>query len=317
MAQAILDKPRAAVIYKGKILPGKSVEVEPALKIRDGRCFLLPEQAKLVEIIRYDHSTGNGYQRRLSKVRVNQIVNDLAGKKESDYPEIFIANVSGTYQCVDGQHRLMAHIDAKVPIAARVQTMSQKKAIELFVRDNSKARKLYRSELIKASKSPRAMLIKEISKDYGISHNQSSSILQGLDLDSTFNFNLSSNEYFTEKQKTAARKILDIWTADSRWIPQSEERIRRVRRDGLYMMPTNSAFSSQTTLYVLGRICREHLEERDFISRIKTDINAVKNGDWARNASKSLRGLQGGTNVHRKALMIFIQTEILLKALRD
>lgn len=271
------------------------------------RYLMGPSAAQQIKILRIDSGF---YQRRLDMKKVNDIKEDLLRKGYSDYPEITVANVNGELQCVDGQHRLIAHILAGMPVPVHIMSMTQEQAIVLFCRDNGKAKPLMRRDLIASSLCPAAKTIRSLSADFKVSYQQVTQIFVGLKGGNTIGDLHDSATGFTDPEIKAASVILETWTNDKRFTSvDAPSALPKMQRE-----TEKAGFSAGITLWCLGKIVRENIAN---LSKAKRDLAIIREADWSKHSGNSLRKLATSGSKFRRNLLETMKADVLLPAYKS
>lgn len=301
-----------------------AMKKEPKLAVlpvqtQDDRYFMTPGEASNVKI---DRAADGGYQREVSEKRVLDILADLEDKKakgrKSNYPEIEIALVNGVMYCIDGQHRLAAHVRAGMEMPVHVRSMTAGEAHDLFVRNNSKAKPLRRPEIMYATRAKVGQQMRALVKTYGVTMPQAMAVATGVNGGRPVSLD---GDGLTGPEEHVCGVILQIWTKDPRFVP-----VDMTKGGGSFGDKKNGgttrtkfrksiewSFSSTTTLWALGRIAFDSMNN---VSKLKKDIRIIQEADW--NLSRlhnSLRAL-ARNGAEKKALYEFMQKSVLLPAYR-
>jgi hypothetical protein len=299
------------VVRANKAVKGLKALAPLSGQLEDGRYMMSVEEAKKIKVYR---SKDKGYQRDLNLKRVDEITNILKKSGKSTFSEIVVANVRGEMQCVDGQHRLVAHIAAGVPIAVHVLSMTQEEAIDRFIRDNAKARPLRRTELILASRDPIAVAIRSLCKTWGLHLTQAIALTQGL-IGQRALLYLDGSYNIDERQGRVMDVLLQRWTNDSRFRENLVKEIRDNKSRKAFAGSTERAFSHPNTFWLLGQLARDNIMN---INKIKADVDLLLEADWSSRNIASLRVLAiAPGNGARKALRDFVERKILLPAYKN
>lgn len=278
-----------------------------AQQYEDGRYEMSVTEAKTVKIFR---AKDGGYQRDISLKRVDAIATDLKKHKKSNYPEITVANIGGVLQCVDGQHRLLAHIQANMPIAAHVRSMTQAEAVELFVRDNGLARPLRSKDLIAGSNHPLAKSIRSIATAFKVSQTQAKEVVVGIL--GTSGVPLYKDITLDERQDRAIAIVLNAWTSDKRFRAVVYGEITNLQTRNHFQNSIERSFSSPATMRLLGRLAKDNIGN---LNKLQTEVVLLRNANWAGNQLGSLRTLaKVGSNNAVKPLYDYFQQKVLLPA---
>lgn len=276
------------------------------------RYEMSPQEARNVKILR---AREGFYQRELKPSKIADIVKELKKLGASNYAEVMIANVNGVLQCVDGQHRLLAHVEAGLPVPVKVMTMTQEQAFFMFCRENGKHSALRRVELVGSSPVPAAKTIRGLANDYNASLAQVCALMIGIRGGSSIGDLHDASFAYTDPEIRAAAEILRAWTNHKLWIrwnrPMTpEERSNYKRHRG----SSEAAYSSYCTLFCLGRTAKANLTN---LNQVRRDLRLIQDSDWIKNTQSSLRGLQGTDAKSKKSLLDFISRTILLPAYKQ
>jgi hypothetical protein len=269
-----------------------------------------------MKAINHYRAIDGGYQRSLSLTRVANIREDLKkrGVKTSDYPEIVIANINGKLQCVDGQHRLMGHIEAGVCVFAHIQSMTQAEAVQRFVRDNALAKPLKRKDLIAASNNPLATQIRAIAKGFDMSQMQAAAFVSGLINKSTLPIHDPGFE-LDERQQHAVTTALNIWTKDKRWRNKLPADILNLKSRREFKERPECAFSGVLACWLVGKICHRNIHN---LNKVLSEVKMLRDADWIKKNLGSLRTLASGySSEHKGELLEYFDRKVLLPAYKD
>lgn len=280
----------------------------------DGHQQLSLEVMRTIKVLR---AKEGGYQRNLNQRRVDEIYQDLVKRNGvSNYPEITVANVDGELQCIDGQHRLEAHLRAKAPIHAHVFTCTRQEAVEIFVRDNYKSRPLKRQEVVAASLNPLAITIRKLAKDFHASQIQVTNMVAGLLGKAGSGIPLEDPKFdLDERQMRAAVIVLDTWSKDARWRGITPAELPQAAR-AEFSKSIERSYSSVSVLWALGKLAKDNVAN---LNKLKSDIQYLRDADWKKSNINSLRELakKTGTAQDRARLFAYIEREVLLPAYKN
>lgn len=275
----------------------------------DEHLLLTPGQMIQIEVFL---AADGGYQRPLNERRVQSIADDLKKRGKSTYPEVTIANIRGKLQCVDGQHRLIAHAQADVPCPAHIISMTQAEAIDRFCRDNATAKALTRFDLLRGSRTPVSKLARDLSKQYEAGIGQVSQVLYGMSQTVLQRGTTDSSLQYSDQQIRAAEIVLEVWTKDSKFVQLKD------RGDPGYMARTARGskatgkqkviltFSSKVVAYVLGALAKDYLSN---ITKLRKDLRVIVAAEmWS--TSNRLHTMISTSK--RAELLAVLRSEILL-----
>lgn len=271
----------------------------------DGRYMFPVELAKKIQV---DRAKDGGYQRDVNLKRVEAIAESLAGKTRSNYPEITVANVRGTYYCVDGQHRLFGHIKAGKDIPVNLIRMTREESIDLFIRDNGQARALRKRDLIAGSRHPIAQEIRDLATHFKLSQTQVTALVIGVM--NKYTLPLDDRSFLTKKQSSVMRIVLTVWTKDPRFVGKIASDFKTDKDRTKFMKSIERSFSSTCTLWVLGKLALDHMEDT---TELRWALNVIQNADWAKQNLGSLRKQAlDASNQGRKRMLETVKVRILL-----
>lgn len=254
--------------------------------------WLTPEEAKNIKIVPAGEE--EGYQRDRKPAKISEIIAILHERNYIPFPAIRVASVNGELECIDGQHRLEAHIAAKANIKVEIISMSRQEAAATFLRDNGKSTSLNRRNFKDAAVVAgcfKAKFIQEMEQKYDASNGQVMCLLEGLsggpvELGTSFAF-----EPYVEK---ACDYILKIWANDPRWL-----NIGRQRKVVGGFCDTQDAYSSKNLLKCLGKKSRELIRQGRSYKEV---IDLIHKADFKKKTVNSFRKLatqtgSAGTNL--------------------
>jgi hypothetical protein len=195
-------------------------------KTTDRVTFLMsPEALGTIEYLRAD---AGGFQRKIIPAHVNKIACVLQSRPDAyqDMPCVLAAKIPGRKRLVsmDGQHITHAAIKAGVPLYVTVvDRESVEHARWLFLPLNKNRRNLPWHEILAGSTCPAAKFHKDVAEEFGASWDHVARILRGLlsgkgtrlpDYD-------KRDTDLSRDVRGLARLILEIWTDDERWKPET------------------------------------------------------------------------------------------------
>lgn len=261
----------------------------------------------------------DGFQRVARDKKIHEIAKHLevlkAKGRNSDFPEILIANVNGKLICIDGQHRLAAHIQVGMNARVHVESMSLNDAVDRFIRDNGKSTPLRKPELAMSARTELAKQIRALAKTYNAGIPQVMQLLTGMR--GALSDLVVAGPGLTDQENRTAGAILEVWTRDDRWLeiddPMSRGSSVGTKKVAAMRKTIEWAYSSTTTMYALGAIGREGMSN---INKLKKDIRIVQDADWKKALEdNSMRGLaRKGTN--KKKLFEYMKSKVLMPAYR-
>jgi hypothetical protein len=279
----------------------------------DGHYELSVEQAKQIKIHR---AADGGYQRKPSLKRVAEIAEELKLLKDkgrkSNFPAIRVANISGKLECVDGQHRLLGHIQAGMPIMAHVFSCTQKEANDLFIRDNGTVRALRREELVAGSQHALAKSIRSMAKAFGVHEVQVTICVIGL----LGSLDLHKDRELDERQSRALTIVLDSWSKDARFKPWQLRDMSNTEARKKFEKSVERSFSASNTFWLLGRLCKENIHN---LNKLKSDLRIIQESDWQKMNLNSLRYIvkESTTKKTQRKLWEYVEREVLLPAYKE
>lgn len=292
----------------------KKLAVLP-VQTENSRYWMTPGELAQVHVFR---ASDGGFQRALSERRVADIVAELevlkSKERKSNFPELELANVNGKIYNIDGQHRMEGHIRAGMDCPVHVSHMSLGEAHDLFVRNNSKAKSLRKTEIMVATRDKIGLQLRAWCKAYKCTMSQAVALSTGVNNGRPIAY---AGDGMDDRQERVGAVILEIWTNDPRFIPidpsdntgvDSSTKARAKLRKSIEW-----AFSTTSTLYALGRLGYDALNN---INKLKRDIRTIQEGDWnLARLNNSMRAL-ARNGAKKKDLYEFMKSNVLLPAYR-